>query len=641
MSDGQAATKSRDDVPVVRRSSRQQTLKSKANPRSRSPIFFSRRQDSVSPSSGESTPRWSSASRPTTPLPGSGTGLAEARAELKAAREETREAAFNQFLKDRIARPEVFEAVLDPEAGVTSENSCREDPLNLSAQELRASAGKNAAAIIQMASKSSNLKGTYMKQLKAAATELQSIVEALASRTETEEVRRLRADNARLRSEVKNLKAELIAHRREFAEMKTIMAAATKSPSRDAPAPTLSASILDELKASIVSSVGVMLDARFAGIEERLLPEKVHRPPLSANKRRLGTTPRAPDTSAPTVGGKKTSEAASNNPPEAVAGTSGASQTASSWATVAGKKANKASHPEASAATPPAPPKASPVTVTKQQTKPSLVSPKNAAVIITLAPDAVKKGVTYAEVLEQAEREVDLKELGIEGGMKIRRTVTGARLLEMPKLPLEQSREKADLLAGRLRTALGGVAEVTCPTKTVSLRVSGLDDSATPEKVAMAVVRASGCLLSSVKVGAIQSGPRGVGSTTVHCPVDAAKKVIDAGRLLVGWSSVAVQALEQRPLRCYRCLGMGHTSALCPAKEDRSKLCYRCGVEGHLAAGCNGTVRCAVCADAGIPSDHIMGGKSCRPTPARSGTDPQTQANGRHSPAREDADMTS
>ncbi|CAH2227081.1 jg25022 [Pararge aegeria aegeria] len=57
--------------------------------------------------------------------------------------------------------------------------------------------------------------------------------------------------------------------------------AATGAP----PALALQADVLEELKASIVAAVGRMLDARFAGIEERLLPERVVRPPLSSDRR--------------------------------------------------------------------------------------------------------------------------------------------------------------------------------------------------------------------------------------------------------------------------------------------------------------------------------------------------------------------
>ncbi|XP_023937023.2 uncharacterized protein LOC112045164 [Bicyclus anynana] len=601
MADGQS---SEMEVAPVRRSRRVVPGFRNLGPATR----FSRREESVSPSSRDS-------SRSMTPVP-RGTGIATAR-------------AFNQLLKDRIVRKEVTEPVLDPDEGMASGASCREDPAGLTSEELRASAGRSVAAIMQMASRSHNLKGTFVRRFKEAASELQEIVEALASRTEADETRGLRADNARLRTELESVKAELKAHRREFSEMRT---AAKGAAAKNMEAPPLGADLIEELKASIVPSVGVMLDARFAGIEERLLPQKVIRPPLSSDSRRSGTS----QTPASTHGAE--ASVASPGAPPATAGPSGATPVADSWATVVGRKAKKASRQATStAATPAAAPKTSPAAATKKDER-SLAPHKNAAVIITVTSDALKKGVTYAQVLELAEQKINLQDLGIGAGFKIRRAATGARLLELPQ---GQTQEQAEALAVRLQTALEGVAEVNRPTKTVTLKVTGLDDSATSEKIATAVAQAGGCLQTAVKVSEVQPGLRGVGSAIVYCPVDAAKKVCDSGRLLVGWSSAGVRALEQRPLRCFRCMSMGHTGPVCPSKKDRSRLCFRCGGDGHKAAGCVGTMRCAVCADAGLSSGHIMGSNNCCPPSVKGVNGIQSQASERQSPAREDANMSS
>ncbi|CAH2225430.1 jg23147, partial [Pararge aegeria aegeria] len=53
--------------------------------------------------------------------------------------------------------------VLDPEEGIASEESCREDQTNLATQELRAWAGRSTAPIILLATKSSHLKGTQKR----------------------------------------------------------------------------------------------------------------------------------------------------------------------------------------------------------------------------------------------------------------------------------------------------------------------------------------------------------------------------------------------------------------------------------------------------------------------------------------------
>ncbi|XP_050345752.1 uncharacterized protein LOC126770398 [Nymphalis io] len=527
-----------------------------------------------------------SASRGKLTSKGRGTGLARAKAELKAKAAEAREEAFERSLRSRAFRKETAVIALDSEESSSSE---------------------------------------VRRELKESASSLQSIVDALASRTEAEETRRLRADNGRLRKEVDSLKAELKAHRREFAEMRTTVAVANEASTstvRDTQA-------LEEFKASIMSSVGFMIKAQMEGIQDRLLPAKVLRPPLAADKKQAVVQKTAPTYAqvvhptpppkpaqvpkrvpavesvplAPTTCPSATPTTSESQPREAQK---------TSWSTVVkkGRKKKKASpSATASATIPSTVAKAPPVA------KPRLVAPRRAAVMVTLQPDAQEKGVTYAHILERVEQGVKLQDIGICGGLRVRRSATGARLLELPKAQAEQ----ADKLAEKLRTVLDGVASVVRPVKRVDLKVTGLDDSVTKDKLVAAVARAGNCSPDSVRCGVLQRGPGYMGIVRVTCPLTAAKKISDAGRLLVGWSSAKVCVLEQRPLRCFKCMGFGHTKVLCPYKTERGGLCFRCGVDGHKSAGCTEKLRCAVCADAGKPSGHVMGSGECNP-PITKGT---------------------
>ncbi|XP_050358311.1 uncharacterized protein LOC126778732 [Nymphalis io] len=246
--------------------------------------------------------------------------------------------------------------------------------------------------------------------------------------------------------------------------------------------------------------------------------------------------------------------------------------------------------------------------IAPQAPKPKLATPRTAAVV-TLQPEAQVKGVTYAHVLERAEQGVKLQDLGICGGLKVRRSATGARVLELPRAQSDQ----AEKLAEKLRTVLDGVANVVRHTMKVDLRVTGLDDSVTREKLIAAVAREGSCPVEAIKCGEMSRGPGYMGMARVTCPIAVAKKLSDSGCLLVGWSSARVHVLEQRPLRCFKCMGLGHTKALCPSRAERAGLCFRCGVDGLKSVGCTGKLRCAVCADAGKPSGHMMGSRECIP----------------------------
>ncbi|KAF9822350.1 hypothetical protein SFRURICE_017625, partial [Spodoptera frugiperda] len=120
-----------------------------------------------------------------------------------------------------------------------------------------------------------------------------------------------------------------------------------------------------------------------------------------------------------------------------------------------------------------------------------LLAPKTAAVVITLQPDAVKRGVTYGDVLAKVKRAVTPAEFGAPDGFTMKVTATGARLLEVPGAA---SGSSADALAERIRACLGAEeVRVSRPTKCLDLRILGLDDSVTEHEVVAAVARTGGC----------------------------------------------------------------------------------------------------------------------------------------------------
>ncbi|CAK1590252.1 unnamed protein product [Parnassius mnemosyne] len=238
-----------------------------------------------------------------------------------------------------------------------------------------------------------------------------------------------------------------------------------------------------------------------------------------------------------------------------------------------------------------------------------LRAPKTAAVVITLQPDAEKKGVTYRDLLAKAKEAVHLGELGITGGLRLKVTQTGARMLEIPG---ESSGATADALAAKLRASLNAdEARVSRPVRCADLRIMGLDDSVSEEELVAAVARSGGCTTDQVRAGAIRPDQQGMHAATVCCPVTAAKTIVEGRRLLVGWVSAQVKLLEPRPLRCYRCLVGHHVSAKCASEVDRSGLCFRCCQPGHISATCCATPHCDACAATGKPADHWAGSRAC------------------------------
>lgn len=444
--------------------------------------------------------------------------------------------------------------------------------------------------LLNVTKTSRNLKGACQKEIKEVCADIKMIIDALADRTKADETLRFRSDYKRLSRENATTKKENKALRSAFSE-KT-------SHSKEESQSVIGIELVEAIKGAVLAAVGQMLDARFANIEDRLLPAKIIRPPLATDKKKPETQTYA-------------GVASQKIPPSRSSTKQTVSQVVAStndWTTVTKKKHRKREDPEAHTSSVPL--KSTPSLPHKVV---KLVPPRSSAVVITLQPEAVSAGVTYAQVLGTAKQAINLVDLGI-GGLRSRKSATGAQILELPG---SASGPQADLLADKLKAALSNVARIDRPVKSADLHLTGLDDSVEREDIIEAIAKTGECPMEHIKVGQIRPGPGGVGSVYAQCPVTSAKLIGKEGRILVGWSSARVQVLGIRRLRCYRCMEFGHARPGCTSKVDRTNLCFRCGKDGHKAAVCEAELRCAVCADAGCESRHIMGGRKCDPPSSR------------------------
>ncbi|CAB3248308.1 unnamed protein product [Arctia plantaginis] len=397
-----------------------------------------------------------------------------------------------------------------------------------------------------------------------------------------------------------------------------------------------------------------MLDGRLAGLEARLPPAPVVRPPLASSQRPGAAAP----TALPVVGGRVSYAAAASAPtppapqgprkgakapaqapakapaqapakapaqtkaakrsgvafpplpaPTSLPGPSAPAPSNEGWQEARGSKksrrrARRAAQKAAQAQ--PSPPVA---TASKKRPR-KLQPPKTAAVVVTLSPEAASGGLTYAALFKGA-RPGLATEFG-EAGMRLRRAQTGARVFEFPGA---EGAATANKFAEKLRgifAATDGV-NIARPTKCAELRISGLDDSITSEDVRDAVMEKTGCTADTIRVGTVRPGPGGLGAVWVSCPVASAKALGDAGSILVGFVNARITILAARPMRCFKCLAAGHTRTKCESCFDCSGLCFRCGQPGHKAAECSAAPHCPVCEAGKKPANHMMGQGGCKP----------------------------
>nr|XP_053600392.1 translation initiation factor IF-2-like [Plodia interpunctella] len=431
--------------------------------------------------------------------------LTRARAEARRSQEEDAEASFSASLGARAFRrggplnggdDDVVVAPIDAR-----------DFGAMGADGLMATAMERLGIITSLVGKTAALKGGFSSKIMRASSDIRDIVDTLVARSESDEVRRLKADNGRLQREVAIMKAEVAALRRGFEEARREAAQAARTVQRQA------APVEDELEQRMAR----LIDGRLAALGLAGCPRSATRPPLAGDNSEvaraartaieeasgLGPAPRPEqpvelEVRAPArpaserrgckgVGaggvtewgpfGPSTSTAVVDECPELP------------WVEVRGRRGKgkgvgKKSQPKpaerpaaaptkATATAPKAPPRAAPARAAK------LSAPSSSAVILKLQPEAAQKGATYSSALLKAEQAVSLEGLGI-GSLRIRPSATGARLIEVSG---PSNSDKADALASALKAALSGVADVSRPVKTADFRVTGLNDAATAQRI--------------------------------------------------------------------------------------------------------------------------------------------------------------
>ena len=522
------------------------------------------------------------------------------------------------------------------------------------AKEMVRQIGREATLIEEVALKSKRLKGTSVRALKDAAKSVREIARHLGKMKRTDNKKALEKENARLKSSLASLQTELEEMRgrmRALEERERSLPQPSPAPSkplppaadtarrglkrREGPPPTSatqlaapnSSDLEETLTRNILERVGKLVSARLGAMEERLPPEKSFRPPLragsSSGSKGTSAPKKAPQATMPKGASEKvapkgmayaaaakkapapkaTKAAAPANPSPAPKRAPGSTE----WTEVSrkrqGKKKEEARPPKAKASTPSK-------GDGKGQTKAKKANaPRHAAVSLTKTEQT---GPTVGEALAQVRRDRPglLGELGISA-LNPKRAATGGLLLAVAG---EESAVKADRLALVLTGLMAGKGiKVTRPVKMAEARITGLDDSVTPQELANALAAAGSCKAEEIRVGEFRRSARGLSAAWTKLPAAALNKVLPAGHLVVGWVRAKVELLDPRPLQCHRCLKQGHTRANCPSKDDHSGKCYRCGQEGHLAAACRAPPKCTLCAAAGRPAGHRMGGKACSP----------------------------
>jgi len=250
--------------------------------------------------------------------------------------------------------------------------------------------------------------------------------------------------------------------------------------------------------------------------------------------------------------------------------------------------------------------KISPVQILKRKL------PQTVVISITCGPKA-----KYADVLLKARESVlNIEEMKIDQ-IKARRAITGGLLLEIIG---DEAKEKAEKLVSNIREALKLFdVKVLIPKKRVELRISGFDDSVKNWEIISKLAEIGEGHPDEFRYGDIKIF-RGLGSLWTRCPIEVALKIMERHKLKkinIGWCTVEIELLKNRPMQCYKCLALGHPIQRCPSVTDRMDKCINCGESGHLLRSCKNRPKCPVCQERGLNSAHRVGSDLCRIYPPK------------------------
>lgn len=144
--------------------------------------------------------------------------------------------------------------------------------------------------------------------------------------------------------------------------------------------------------------------------------------------------------------------------------------------------------------------------------------PRTAAVTITCQDGA------YEKRLREAREKINLAELSIDG-MRPRRAITDGYVFEVAG---ENKADKANKLAARLRATIGGEGvKITRPSKTIEVRLKGLDASITPDEVREALAQKGQCDPEEIKVSVLRRISNGLNTVWARCPLVSANKIAE------------------------------------------------------------------------------------------------------------------
>lgn len=225
--------------------------------------------------------------------------------------------------------------------------------------------------------------------------------------------------------------------------------------------------------------------------------------------------------------------------------------------------------------------------------KPSTTKVKQDALLVKA------ENKSYSDILQMVRSSIDPEALGVEV-----KTVGKTRKGDL-LVTVTNGENKTHELKNEIQKVIPDV-QVSVMTNKKILHLKGMEEAVTAKEILETIAKETQADSNLIEVRAIRPAFGGRTNATVILPSDEANKLIQRGKLKIGWTFCRILERKKDP-RCLKCWEYGHQRDQCPG-PDRDNLCRKCTKEGHKAASCKGKPFCIFCMTEG----HLSNTRLCK-----------------------------